>query len=171
MTDVRIRIARELSEEERQALGGGETDPFGVGSLVLSWRAKDWHLFAEIDGRPVSHVGLLAHEVEVNGLPVAVAGVGGVLTAPEHRNQGLAQRLLREVAPLMTRTLGAEFGLLFCFPRLVPFYERLGWTRLEPPVLIEQPGGEVAAPLESMALRLGSRDWPPGAVRLGGLPW
>jgi GNAT superfamily N-acetyltransferase len=171
MTDVRIRVARELSEEEKQILGGGDPDPFGVGSLTLSWRTKDWHLFAEIDGRPAAHVGLLGHEVLVGDLPVPVAGVGGVLTGPEHRNRGLAQRLLRRAIPLMTRTLGAEFGFLFCFPRLVPFYARLGWTRLEPPVLIEQPGGEIPSPMESMVLRLGSRDWPPGSVRLRSLPW
>jgi predicted N-acetyltransferase YhbS len=171
MADVRIRISRELSREERQALGGGEEDPFGVGSLVLSWRDKELHLFAEIDGRPVAHVGLLAQEVEVGGHPVAVAGVGGVITVPEHRGEGLARRLLREASPLMTRTLGAQFGFLFCFPRLVPFYEKIGWRRLEPPVLIEQAGGEIAAPTEVMVLRLGSRDWPPGAVRTRSLPW
>jgi GNAT superfamily N-acetyltransferase len=173
MTDVRIRVSRELSRDERQALAGGEADPFGLGSMQLVARDKDWHLFAEIDGRPVAHVGLLAHQVLAGDLPVAVAGVGGVLTAPDFRNQGLARRLLREASPLMTRTLGAEFGFLFCFPRLVPFYERLGWRQLEPPVLIEQPGGgEVeASPFGAMTLRLGARDWPPGAVRTRSLLW
>jgi len=174
MTDVKIRIARDLTDEEKQVLSGGDPDPFGLGARLDGYvsRPKDWHLFAEIDSRPVAHVGLLGHDVRVGDLPVAVAGMGGVLTAPEFRNRGLARRLLRESIPLMTRTLSAEFGFLFCLPRLLPFYERLGWKRLETPVLVDQPGGgEAPHFLETMVLQLGSRDWPPGSVRLCSFPW
>ena len=55
--------------------------------------------------------------------------------------------------------MGAEFGMLFCLPRLVPFYGRTGWERLAP-VWIQQPAGTVRSPLEVMVKPLSGRPWP-----------
>lgn len=167
---VAIRRSRELSEEAKQKLGPGP-DPFDVQPYNLSWRLKDWHFFLDVDGEPASHVGLLRHDVRVDGVPVPVAGLGGVITAPDFQGRGFAQILLREATAFMTGELGADFGFLFCLPRLVPFYERLGWQTLPRPVLIEQPGGVVESPAESMVLPLRGRPWPPGRVETQSLPW
>ena len=66
---------------------------------------------------------------------------------------------------------GADFAMLFCLPRLVPFYRRTGWEPLPTPVLIEQAGGTVASPLQVMVKRLADRPWPPGSVRVNGKAW
>ena len=165
-----IRRSRDLPQETRQKLGPGP-DPFGLQGLSLSWREKEWHFFLDVDGEPVSHVGVLRLDVRVDGVPVPVAGLGGVITEPGFQGRGFAQTLLREATAFMTDELGADFGFLFCLPRLVPFYERLGWQTLPPPVFIEQPGGVIESPLECMVLPLRGWPWPPGKVQTQSLPW
>ncbi|HSN87482.1 MAG TPA: GNAT family N-acetyltransferase [Thermoanaerobaculia bacterium] len=167
---VEIRRSQDLSQETKRKLGPGP-DPFGMQAHTLSWREKDWHFFLDVDGEPVSHVGVLRQDVLVDGVPVPVAGLGGVITAPGFQGRGFAQALLREAVAFMTDELDADFGFLFCLPRLIPFYERLGWQTLPRPVLIEQPGGVMEFPFESMVLPLRGRPWPPGRVETQSLPW
>jgi GNAT superfamily N-acetyltransferase len=165
-----LRRSRDLSQETKQKLGPGP-DPFGIQAQTLSWREKDWHFFLDVDGEPVSHVGVLLHDVLVDGVPVPVVGLGGVITEPGFQGRGFAQILLREAVAFMTDELDADFGFLFCLPRLVPFYESLGWRMLPGPVLIEQPDGALESPVESMVLPLRGRLWPPGKVEIRSLPW
>jgi GNAT superfamily N-acetyltransferase len=138
---------------------------------TLSWREKDWHFFVDVDGEPVSHVGVLRHDVRVDGVPVPVAGLGGVITEPGFQGRGFAQALLREAVAFMRDELGADFGFLFCLPRLVLFYEGQGWRTLPRPIRIEQPGGALESPVEVMVLPLRDRPWPPGKVETQSLPW
>lgn len=165
-----VRRSRELPQEIKPKLGPGP-DPFGMQAYPLTWREKDWHFFLDVDGEPVSHVGLLRHDVLVDGVPVPVAGLGGVITEPGFQGRGFAQILLREALAFMTDEMDADFGFLFCLPRLVPFYERLGWQTISGPVLVQQSGGNVESPVESMVLPLRGGSWPPGRVELQSLPW
>lgn len=165
-----IRRSRDLSQETKGKLGPGP-DPFGMQAYPLSWREKDWHFFLDVDGEPVAHVGVLRHDVLVDGVAVAVAGLGGVITEPGFQGQGFAHLLLREAVAFMTDETDADFGFLFCLPRLIPLYESLGWQTLPGPVLIEQPGGALESPVESMVLPLRGRLWPPGKVEIRSLPW
>ncbi|HKV08595.1 MAG TPA: GNAT family N-acetyltransferase [Thermoanaerobaculia bacterium] len=167
---VSIRRSRDLSQEIKQKLGPGP-DPFGMQAHPLSWREKDWHFFLDVDGEPVCHVGVLRHDVLVDGASVPVAGLGGVITEPSFQGRGFAQRLLGEATAFMRDELGADFGFLFCLPRLVPFYERLGWRILPRPIRIEQAGGTLESPVEVMVLPLRDRPWPPGKVETQSLPW
>lgn len=168
---IEIRRVKDLTEEDRQKLFGWGQDLFGIENFGLSWRPKDWHVVAYDGGEPVCHAGALRHDVLVDGRPVAVGGLGGVITVLEYRNRGLAQLVVQEAAAFMAGELGARFGFLFCFPRLAPFYERMGWQALEPPVLIDQPGGEIESPVVSMVLPLQGESWPPGRVQAKSLPW
>lgn len=167
---VEIRRSKDLSPEIKQKLGPGP-DPFGMQAFALSWREKEWHFFVDVEGEPVSHVGVLRHDVRVDGEPVPVAGLGGVITEPGFQGRGFAQALLREAVAFMSDELDADFGFLFCLPRLVPFYERMGWQRLPRPVFIEQPGGVLEYPAEAMVLPLRGRPWPPGKTEMQSLPW
>ena len=64
-----------------------------------------------------------------------------------------------------------EFGMLFCLPRLAPFYERQGWRLVEDEVEIDQPDGPIVWPYHIMVLPCGAREWPAGRVEVGSLPW
>jgi hypothetical protein len=71
------------------------------------------------------------------------------------------------------QTLGPERALLFCHERRAAMYARFGFARLADPVTVDQPDGTpVVFPDVTMwrPLRAGAA-WPPGPVRLRGLPF
>lgn len=166
-----IRRADKLTDDEKQQLFGWGEDIFGVNSLNLRWRGKDLHFTLFEDGEAASHVGLLQHVVEVNGQPLTVGGVGAVVTRKQSQGKGYARRLMQQAADFMKQEWRVDAGLLFCFDRLMPFYQSLGWQLVAEPVMVEQPPDKIAAPLNVMMLPLNTPVWPAGAVELRGLPW
>lgn len=165
-----IRQADFLTSSEKEKLFGWEVDIFGADDLNLRWRPKDLHFLMEVDGETVSHVGVLKHEVSVAGQLVKVGGVGGVVTIPACQKKGYARELMQHTARFF-KNWQVDAGLLFCLRRRVPYYESQGWQVVNQPVLIEQPSGEFASPLEVMVLPLGGVVWPDGKVKLNSFPW
>ncbi|HEV7842883.1 MAG TPA: GNAT family N-acetyltransferase, partial [Pyrinomonadaceae bacterium] len=137
----------------------------------LKWKAKDLHLFVDVDGRPVTHVGLLQHTISVGERPVKVCGVGAVVTELKAHGKGYASHAMRYAKTLMCKEWEVDFGLLFCRDPLVPFYECLGWQQLKEPVEVEQPSGPIQIPVNVMVLPCRAEAWPTGHVKLNGLPW
>ncbi len=169
---VEIKFKREaLSEAERQSLFGWGENIFGVEDANFRWRPKDFHFVTEEGGRAVSHVGVLKTQVKAGGRALTVGGVGGVVTVPEAQGRRLVHEAMRQAASFICHELGAEFGMLFCLPRLAPFYARQGWLPVEDEVEIEQPAGKVVWPYHVMVLPCGEGTWPAGRVEVGGLPW
>ena len=166
-----IRFAETLTDEERQALFGWGENVFGIEDANYRWRAKDYHFVTEEGGRPLSHVGLVKTKVSAGGREVWVGGIGAVVTVPEAQGRRHVHEAMRRAAVFMCAELGVEFGMLFCLPRLAPFYARQGWQMVEEEVEIEQPDGKVVWPYHVMVLPCGGRTWPPGRVEVGGLPW
>lgn len=165
-----IRQADSLTDAERHLLFDWGDDIFGAASLNLRWRPKDVHFLLYLDGTVVSHVGALKHVVTVAGQPVTVGGVGGVVTVPEAQKRGFARELMRQATSLLV-DWRVDAGLLFCLPRMFPFYESQGWQVVEQTVLIDQPSVRIASPLEVMVLPLDGRPWPDGEVELNSFPW
>lgn len=165
-----IKLVESLTDAEKQQLFGWGDDIFGVASLGLQWRPKTSHLLLHAHGKLVSHVGLLTHVVSVDGRPVTVGGVGGVVTIPKMQKRGYAWLLMRHAAKLFGEWR-MDAGLLFCLRQLVPFYETLDWRVVEHPVLIEQPSGKIAPPCNVMVLPLNGCVWRDGSVELNSLPW
>jgi hypothetical protein len=168
---VEIRFAEALADEERQALFGWGRNIFGIEDAGYSWRPKTFHFITEEDGRVLSHVGVIKTSVRVGGREVTVGGVGGVVTIPEAQVRHLVHAAMLQADEFICRELGAEFGMLFCLPRLAPFYARQGWRLVEDEVEIEQPAGKVTWPYQIMVKPCGEREWPAGRVEVGGLPW
>ena len=83
----------------------------------------------------------------------------------------LVHAAMLQAQEFICHELGAEFGMLFCLPRLEPFYARQGWQALEDEVEIDQPAGKVVWPYRVMVKPCGERVWPAGRVEVGGLPW
>jgi predicted GNAT family N-acyltransferase len=166
-----IRVENHISDEERKTLFGWGEDIFGADHLNLRWRPKDVHLFVDVDGRAVTHVGLLEHTVTVGERSVRVCGVGGVVTALSEHGKGYATEAMRHAGAMMCEERAIDFGLLFCREQLVPFYARLGWRRVEEPVEIEQPSGTITSPMVVMVLPCKEKSWPSGRVQLNSFPW
>lgn len=168
---MEIRVRNNISDEESERLFGWGKDIFGSDHLNLTWKPKDLHIFVEVGGGPVTHVGLLEHTVTVGDRRVRVGGVGGVVTRPAVQGKGYASYAMRLAAALMREELKVEFGLLFCHDRLMPFYERLGWQKVPDEVEIEQPSGTITSPMNVMILPFVKESWPAGPIKLNSLPW
>jgi hypothetical protein len=168
---VEIRYAESLTKEEWQALFGWGDHIFGLEDAGYRWRPKDYHFVTEEGGRALSHVGVVKAAVSVGGRRLTVGGVGGVVTVPEAQGRRLVHAAMRQADEFICRELGADFGMLFCLPRLEPFYARQGWQALEDEVEIEQPDGKVVWPYRVMVKPCGERVWPAGRVEVEGLPW
>lgn len=166
-----IRQSDTITDEERERLFNWGENIFGIEAHALSWRGKDLHFFMDVDGEPLSHASLLKHEIQVGGRAVMVAGLGGVVTRPEAQGRGYARRLVEHAAEFFAREWKVEAGLLFCLPRMVSYYAALGWQSIKEPVLIEQPSGQIEAPLPAMVLPCEGHEWPAGRVELRSLPW
>ncbi len=166
-----MRFAERLTDEEWRSLFGWGENIFGVEDLAYSWRPKEWHFIAEEGGRALAHVGVLKVSLTAGGRGVTVGGVGGVVTRPEAQGRRLVHAAMREAALYMCAELGVEFGMLFCLPRLAPFYARQGWQLVEDEVEFEQPSGKVVSSFRVMVRPCGDAEWPAGRVEVGGLPW
>ncbi|WP_371622296.1 GNAT family N-acetyltransferase [Streptomyces sp. NBC_01116] len=160
----------EYTKTEQIEIIGDSADPFGVADAGLTWLPKDDHFGIRQKGRLVAHAGLLRLPLSIGGAGTQVVGVGGVAVAPDLRGRGLA-RLVVSAAVDHARTMGPQYGLLFCRPPLVPLYQRLGWRTVEQDVHVEQPEGPVIMPLRTMWTPLcDGANWPAGEVRLLSLP-
>ena len=75
MTELEIRVAPRLPRDDRVALFQFEIDPWSVEDLGLSWREPDLSFGGYVEGRPVSHVGLLFHPLDLGESQLLVAGI------------------------------------------------------------------------------------------------
>jgi hypothetical protein len=168
---VEIRFADTLTDDERQTLFNWGENIYGVEDAAYRWRPKEMHFITEEDGRAVSHVGVLKTTVRVGGREVTVGGVGSVVTVPEAQGRHHVHAAMRRAAEFICRDLGVEFGMLFCLPRLAPFYARQGWQLIDDEVEFEQPAGKVVSPFRVLVRPCGARAWPAGKVEVAGFPW
>ena len=79
---------------------------------------------AECDGVPCGMVGLDASDMADR--PHLGPWLASLYVVPEHRGRGVASALVDHV---LSRTPGTLY--LWCYPALVRFYERKGFTVLE----------------------------------------
>lgn len=167
---IEIKRADSLSDAECEHLFGWGEDIFGSNSYNLQWRFKDVHFLLHEDEKLVSHVGVLKHTVFLGEMPVAVAGIGGVVTIPAAQKKGYAGKLMMHAADFINQW-EVSAGMLFCLPHMVAFYAALGWQTVESPVFVEQPGGVIESPLHVMVMPCRDYQWQTGAVELKSLPW
>jgi GNAT superfamily N-acetyltransferase len=144
--------------------------------ITAVWRAVQWasaeqRMIALQDGEPVSHVGLYIREGLAKGREVRIAGIGGVMTHPAHQGKGHAKRLLK-LADEKARERNADFGLLVCEEKNIPFYESLGWRRFGGHMIHQQHGKSVNWTLSPMMVCDLAKAAPRGGmIDLRGMPW
>lgn len=139
---------------------------------LVSWATPQWSILVWEQGELVSHVGLVVRSIESEGTIKQIGGIGGVLTHPAKRGQGLASLAMREAVKHFATDWSLAFALLFCRPSLVPFYQRLAWQPFQGKVYVEQPQGKVEF-LVNGAMVLDGKEQAPlkGELDLNGLPW
>ena len=152
MDAVTVTETALLSAEEYRVLNEWDDDVFATADLHLTFRAKDHHFLLYDAGRLASHVGVLIHTVTADGQPLRVGGLGGVVTVPDCQRRGHAARLMARAAAWFAGPSDVDAGLLFCLPKMLDYYQRLGWMRSGARVVIEQPSGPIVSPLHVMLL-------------------
>lgn len=170
---MRVVELDRLSEPYWEELVAGEHEPFGDIGENLAWRDKTRNIgIREDDGRLVAAAGVVLAEVKIGQeLPFDVAGLGGLIVTRNARGRGLARMLCQSLIELASK-LEVRRALLFCIPKLMPFYSELGFVAIDAPVWAEQPGGRIEMPLPAMWKALSSgADWPSGRVELLGEPF
>jgi predicted acetyltransferase len=134
------------------------------------WARADKRVIGSIEDVVVCHVGIFLRNAMLNGRPVKIGGIGGVMTANQARRRGYAGAALRGAVNFF-ESQDVDFGLLFCESHNERFYERLGWHKFGGNVFAEQPAGPLCFDLMAPML-LPSHIWPPeGVIDLCGLPW
>jgi len=74
---------------------------------------------AEVNWRMLDHVGQ----------QWKTYGLSAVFTYPAWRREGHAERVVRAATKQIDQS-DADVALLFCLPKLIPFYERCGWEHM-----------------------------------------
>ncbi len=162
-----------LSESYWEDLVAGEHEPFGGIGERLLWRDKTRNIgVREDDGRLVAAAGVVLAEVKIEQeLPFEVAGLGGLIVTRSARGRGLARMLCQGLVELAGE-LEVRRAMLFCLPKLIPFYPEFGFVAIDAPVWADQPAGRIEMPLKAMWKALdGEADWPSGRVELEGEPF
>jgi GNAT superfamily N-acetyltransferase len=170
---VRVRRCAELTTAEREQVGDLLRVVFTADEPGHDWcwAIDDWDVMVWVGDRLVSRIGIVERIARVGEREVRLAGVGGVGTLPGERRHGYAALALREAERFLRDELGAEFGLLICAERMIPYYERFGWRVAVAPLFYEQPTGRKVLRGPTMVLTGTKADWPDGVIDLCGLPW
>jgi aminoglycoside 2'-N-acetyltransferase I len=147
-TRIEVRTISELTAEEKTALDALSAAVYSP-ETSTAWpgRHREWAgamhqvLVWGADGTLVVHVGLVLRDGRWNEHAVLIGGVGGVMTHPEHRRQGLAASAMRQAIEFF-RVANADFALLVCEPRLIPYYQSLGWAEFGGRLTVLQWGAQ-----------------------------
>jgi aminoglycoside 2'-N-acetyltransferase I len=136
----------------------------------VTWAHADKRIFVRLDGEPVCHAGLYLRAAKDGERDVRVCGIGGVMTLERARKQGCASAAMKTAAKIVKED-DCDFGLLFCEPHNVAFYESLGWRIFTGDVYCEQPEGRIKFDMMH-AMLLPVRAAPQSQmIDLCGLPW
>lgn len=138
----------------------------------IEWASPQWFVvcWAE-DGQALSQTGVLIREAKADRRPVRLGGIGGVMTHPSARRQGLAANGISRALEFLSEQ-NVEFALLVCEPALVAFYEKLGWRLYPDTILVTQRG--LVRPFTfnlPMIHPVGSDGSAAGTIDLLGPPW
>lgn len=149
-----------------------ESAPFGPAAAGLEYRPKDQHVGVRDDeGRLVAVVGATVAEVTVDDRePFEVVGIGGLIVHRDFRALGLAKRVMDRLREI-TAERGPALAMIFCEPHVLELHVRRGYTPLTEPVWVDQPTGPIVMPMHAAWRPFRPATWPPGEVRLHGLPF
>jgi aminoglycoside 2'-N-acetyltransferase I len=173
-TDIAIDI---MDGEEGWPLAAAldrECYPPEVMATVI-WRDVVWshaarRIFVRLGAEYVGHTGLYFRDAKDDDREVSICGIGAVMTLPHARRQGCASAAMTAAVKVM-KDEGCDFGLLFCEPHNIAFYEGLGWRVFKGDVFCDQPVGRIKFDMmHTMVLPVHSA--PRSAhIDLCGLPW
>jgi predicted acetyltransferase len=147
---------RELTADDLDAAFDVRTRAFGAGDEAFRepWYRRQHELMptgralvVEDDGRVVAYARALPMHQWWGGRDLPMAGIAGVVVAPEQRGRGVGSLLMRAV---LDRSVALGDAVSVLYPATLPVYRRLGW---------EVAGARHRVAVDTWLLRrLGGRD-------------
>jgi len=174
-----IIAASQLSEAEARALQALDAAvyPPNPGAQEATeqerWARPQWHiLIQDADQRLVSHVGVLTRICLCDGDEILIGGIGGVMTHPAQRRKGYAGAGVRRATEFLQKEMRVDLSLLFCGPRTLNYYKRLGFSNFAGDTFALRDGKRILFPRSEVMVRPAMKALPQcAALDLCGLPW
>jgi predicted GNAT family N-acyltransferase len=150
----------------------GDPTPFGARTAGVEVREMDRFVGArDDDGHLIAVAGAAVAQVTVAGHdPFDVVGVGWLLVKKDARAHGLGSELMARIRRISNQ-MGPDRAMLFCDTHLLEMYTHRGYTELTDEVWVDQPAGPIIMPVHAMWRPIRPTDWPPGTIRVHGLPF
>jgi hypothetical protein len=138
----------------------------------ISWDRAAWRLLTRDDaGAVICTVGGYFRDATLDGQPLRLGGIGGVMTHPAHRRKRLVRASFTRALELFADA-GVEVAMLVCESHNVPVYTRLGWQFFRGSTVVEQPHGPVVFHLmHTMMLGIAKPAPTAGLLDLRGKRW
>lgn len=171
MNELDIVTKNILTDEEKTSLFGWGTDLWNNNRYALTWRKPDIKFVGYAAGRAITHACAILHKVAIDDREVRLGGLAGVITHPDSRGKGFGGQIVSAAEDHIRTQMKAEFGVLFCHPELIPFYEPRGWHTIRGPITIDQPEGARETPHIVMVMPFAQAAWQDRPLKLGSLPW
>ncbi len=143
----------------------------------VAWHEVEWShaghwVVGYLGQEPVTAVGIYGREVAVEGATKRAAGIGGVMTHPDHEKKGYATQALDAALAYIDSEIAPDFTLLFVEPHNLAFYEKRGWRPFAGEVIVEERGRRAVFPYMGAMVRDGVGPAPvSGSIDLLGKPW
>jgi aminoglycoside 2'-N-acetyltransferase I len=166
---IDIKTVNELTPELFDSIQLAHEREFGNDSMLYS--NPQWYLLGHLRDELVVQLGVLQRTITVSNKPILIAGVGFLITEPEHRGRGFATELMKHTETFVRKKLELPFCLLTCKPRLEALYSGMGWKTVNCPNVFTQPNGNRSCGGLIMIKECGGISWPDGKIDLCGLPW
>jgi aminoglycoside 2'-N-acetyltransferase I len=175
---IRVHNAAELTADETAALGELRLAVYPPEFMAtwpgrsIEWDKPQWRAIVwDEHGRARCHVGIFLRQGAVDGKSVKIGGIGGVMTHPAARRKGFASVAVDQSIEFLRRQQ-ADFALLVCDPKLVAFYQQLGWRKHDGKLMVKQQNTSVEFTFNLPMVHEVSTDGPTaGVIDLCGPPW
>ncbi|MGV3089008.1 GNAT family N-acetyltransferase [Streptococcus suis] len=153
-------------------------DGYGEWNLKqpYGYAPQDYHLLAYQGEGLVGHMGSQVRTISVGAEESLIAGIGGVLIAPEFRGKGLGRAMMTRLLEENTQTLAVDFSYLGCREEVVPYYEACGFyriNRMETHVdrLTGKEQQQISVTIMIASAKKDKKDFPEGDIDLKGRAW
>lgn len=134
------------------------------------WSTPDWTILIIEDNEILTFLNIVIREVNIDLKKVKVAGINNLITPKNHRGNGYASKIMNEAQDFIFKQLGIEHAILLCASSVMPFYNNIGWYKVNSDVYFEQPSGLKLYNSNTMLLSDKS-PISPQKINLNGLPW
>ncbi|MEO5563829.1 MAG: GNAT family N-acetyltransferase [Chitinophagaceae bacterium] len=169
---IKIVKTKDLDKTTRSTLKQYVTEEFGHIPLVSStqWADPDWTIIYYHKNEIACFYNILEREIIVDGQAKQCAGINNVITLKPFRGKGFASKMLKETEGFIFTELKKDLGLLLCADSLLPYYSKLGWYKIDCPVVYNQGNTSILWIANTMIITPGAII-KPDQINLNGLPW